>query len=448
MKLQKNSLGIEMVSLIQKALGLILSVNNRGTISLKLSKKTIAFIIFLVAVIGVQAQENHLVGYQSLAAENNAKLKALFDQYMAALEKLPQAKALPDPMVMFNLFASPIETRVGAQKAGFTVSQAFPWFGQLRAQEEVAAMKAKALFETFKDEKNKIHYETHAVYNDLYMLEVAMTITQRNIELLNSFKELAQIKVESGTSSQVDVLRVEMEIAQLENQLNYLMDSRKPSEAEFRALLNSEVDIPIVLPSELIGLNITDSKVHLIETMLANNPNVKKLDFEINSLDNEINVAQSLGKPSFNLGVTYTSIAKRDGITIAGNGKDALIFPQIGLRIPLYRKKYNAMVNQKAYMKSASAHDKVHQENVLSTAMEVAWRNYKDAERRIDLNRRLSALARQSLDILVVQYTSAGQGFEEILRMERQVLTFELESERATTDQNTSVAFINYLIGK
>ena len=64
------------------------------------------------------------------------------------------------------------------------------------------------------------------------------------------------------------------------------------------------------------------------------------------------------------------------------------------------------------------------------------------------LYHRLIAYATQSLDILVAQYTAAGVDFEEVLRMERQLLRYELELEKARADQNTYVAYINYITGK
>ncbi len=83
----------------------------------------------------------------------------------------------------------------------------------------------------------------------------------------------------------------------------------------------------------------------------------------------------------------------------------------------------------------------------MTTALEKAWRNYQDAVRRVRLNLKLASLANQSLNILVAEYTSAGKNFEEILRMERKVLRYDLELEKARADQNTSAAFVKYLTG-
>lgn len=410
-------------------------------------KRNILVLVFIALTSILQAQDNELDDYLTLAAENNSKLKSLFNQYLASLEKLPQAKALPDPTVMFNVFASPVETRVGAQRAGIAISQVFPWFGQLEAQEESMAMKSKAIYELFKDEKNSIQYQVKAVYYDLYVIEAALSITQQNLKLLESFKQLANVKLESGKGSAVDVLRVEMQTAEMNSQLDYLFDSRVPLRAEFWTLLNVENDLPIVLPQVLVQEKITESKISLLESMMVENPRLKKFDFENSSLNSDVEVAKKRGKPSFTIGLAYTNVAKRTDVNIPGNGKDALVFPQIGLKIPLYRKKYNALIKEKTYLKTANAFEKKNQENVLTIEMERAWRSYKDAIRRIELKTKLTDLAQQSLDILVTEYTSASKDFEEILRMERQVLTYGLELEEARADMSTSAAFIKYLTG-
>ena len=117
----------------------------------------------VVAQESVITQEvNRIDGYLQLAAENNPELKAIFNQYLATLERLPQAKALPDPSVMFNVFTSPVETRVGAQRAGISISQAFPWFGQLRSQENAVAQLAKARYQAFEEAKNKLFFDVRA----------------------------------------------------------------------------------------------------------------------------------------------------------------------------------------------------------------------------------------------------------------------------------------------
>lgn len=417
-------------------------------------KINIIMLLWLLIPIGetmaqTQQLEEPLQGYLKIAAENNPELKSIFNSYLAILERMPQARALPDPTVMFNIFASPVETRVGAQNAGISLSQAFPWFGQLKSQEQAVAMLAKARFESFEDAKNQLFFDVRSTYYDLYVLEAAISITDENVKLLESFRELANVRLESNTGSAVDLLRVEMDLDELNNQLLYLEDSRIPIQARFNELLNVEEPIRIDVPDTLKTLAFDEGKNVLLDSIITHNPTLKGFDYEMSALDAEVDVAQKMGLPSFNLGLSYINISPRTDVAdFSGNGKDALIFPQVGVRIPLYRGKYRAMVKEKELLKTSVENRKESRENKLETALEQTWRDYADAQRRVGLYNRLIAYATQSLDILVAQYTTAGADFEEVLRMERQLLRYELELEKARADQNTFVAYINYITGK
>jgi len=392
---------------------------------------------------------NPLDNYLKIAAENNPKLKALFNRYLAFMERLPQARTLPDPSVLFSYFTSPVETRVGAMRGGLSLNQAFPWFGQLKSQEKAAASLAQASFEEFDDMRNKLFFDVKSTYFNLYVLESAIRITDENIEILKSFKELANVRLESNKGSAVDLLRVEMELAELQNELRYLEDSRLPIDAEFRELLNVEDLGDIQIPDTLSIADLEGNKQTLIDSILVNNPSLKEFDSEIEALINEAEVAKKMGKPSFNIGISYTNIAKREDMEdFSGNGKDALIFPQVGIRVPLYREKYKSMVMEKELLRTTKLQEKENKENVLIKELEKVWRDYLDAERRVLLYEGLTGLAQQSLDILLAEYSSAGVDFEEMLRMDRKLLKYELELEKARGDQNTSIALINYLTAK
>ena len=87
-------------------------------------KKHIIYILFLLPFTsfaqGIPEQ------YLTTAAENNPELKARFNEYMAALEQVPQVKSLADPRIAFGYFIQPVETRVGPQNAKISIDQMFP----------------------------------------------------------------------------------------------------------------------------------------------------------------------------------------------------------------------------------------------------------------------------------------------------------------------------------
>jgi len=392
--------------------------------------------------------QEQLDRYVKTAAENNPHLKSLFNKYMAALEKVPQVGALPEPQLAFGYFIQPIETRVGPQRAKLSISQMFPWFGTLNAQQRVAAQMAQARFEDFKEAKYKLFYELKSTYYTLYVLEQAIRITAENINLLATFKKLALIKFESGVTSMVDELRVEMEMAELDNQLSLLKDNKLPLQARFYELLNRKEKITIVLPDSLWADTIHLSKDALYDSILTKSPALQKLEAQVLSWGNKITVAKKSGMPSFTIGADYINVGQGTDVNIANNGKDAILLPTIGLKIPLYRSKYKAMIKEARFNEEAVQLEKTDLQNKLLTHLEKGYRDYLDAKRRITLYQHLSILARQAMDILITGYATAGKDFEEILRMERMILKYALELEKARADQNTAVAFLQYLMGE
>jgi outer membrane protein TolC len=408
---------------------------------------TLLFIFFLS--LSIQAQ-SEIDSYLITGAKNNPGLKAKFNEYLAALEKVPQVGALPDPTMAFGYFIQPVETRVGAQQAKISVAQMFPWFGTLNAKEDVVTEMAKAKYEIFEEAKSKLFYDIKSTWYNLYVTNRAIAITRDNILILNTFQKLALIKIESGKASAVDQYRVEMEILELENQLYQLLDKLETQKIAFNNFLNVDATMDIYIPEILETSELSIDKLALLDSIRLNNHQVLNLEFQEASYEYQQVVAKKMGKPNFTIGMDYTFIGESSNTMLAPgeSGRDAIMFPMVGISIPLYRKKYTSMVKEAVFLQEASINKKLDKINVLESIYEKAYADYQDAKRRIVLHNKLSELAKTSLQILESGYATDGKNFEEILRMERKVLMHSLELEKSRSDMSASVAFIHYLMGK
>ena len=414
----------------------------------------VLMVALLALMQSVQAQETRPVDrypvdrYLEIAGQNNPKLKSLFNQYLAALEEVPQVGTLPDPQLSFAVFIQPIETRVGAQRAILSASQMFPWFGTLTAQKRVAAERAKARLQQFEDAKLDLFRQIKVTYNDLYYLQKATQITQQNLELLASFKELARVNFEGGRAGFADVLRVEIEEEALLNKLQYLEEGRLPLLTQFEQLLNEELAEPVALPDSLWQEELVLAKDSIFQTILANNPQLEELRYEARAYESQATVAQKMGLPSFTLGGSYTNVAERTDMEVPDNGQDAIVFPQVGIRVPLYRKKYRAMEKQALLRQEAARLAEESTKDQLLTELEQLYRNYLDAQRRVALNSQLADLAERTLSLLQTEFTTGEADFEEIIRLQEQLLDYQLQEEQARVEQNNYVYSIHYLMGE
>ncbi len=416
-------------------------------------KKNSSFYFYLFLFISLSINgisQEILDSYLFEAANNNPGLKAKFSAYMAALEKIPQVGALPDPQITFGYFIQPVETRIGPQKARISASQMFPWFGTLGARKDVATEMAKSKYEQFQEAKSRLFYDVKSTWYNLYFTQKAMDITKENIDILTTFRKLALIKVESGLASSVDVLRVEMEKADLENQLALLKDNYFAMQTGFNNLLNIHEQRPVSLPDSLVNTSIDLTQEAIRDSIRNGNHQILQTEFMQASYEKQELLAKKTGKPNLMLGFDYVIVGKSSNPMAdpSESGKNAFVFPMVGISVPLYRQKYTSMVKEATLMQESTENEKLDKTNVLETTYEKANKDYMDADRRIPLFLGQSGKAVTAMNILQTAYETDGKNFEEVLRMERQLLKYKLELEKARADKDAAIAFIYYLMGK
>ena len=409
---------------------------------------TIIFISLLLLVSTTSFSQSNLESYLKTAAKNNSELKATFSEYMAAMEKVPQVGALPDPQVAFGYFIEPVETRVGPQKWKFNLAQNFPWFGLLEAKENVATEMANAKFEKFENAKSNLFFEVKTAFYNYYFMDKAIKITKENMDILQVFKRLSLVKIEAGKASIVDELRVELELNDLENQLALFVDTKNTIQTKFNNLLAREVSKNIMIPDTLWQDELPFDKLNMLDEIYAENHQLKSLDHKLNAFVNQEVVAKKEGLPKFNIGLNYTVVDKNPSSTAIDNGKDAFLFPSVGIKIPIFRKKYKALIKEAKLLQEAVTNKKEDKKNVLSSINTAAYKDFSDGDRRIALNKKQAQIAKKVLDVLITSYSTNATNFEEVLRMERQLLKYELAYQQALIDKNAAVAFMHYLIGK
>jgi outer membrane protein TolC len=272
-----------------------------------------------------------------------------------------------------------------------------------------------------------------------------MAILDENIEILESFEKLALVKVEAGKVSAVDEFRIQMDLNDLKNQQLLLADNFMVQVLQFQNLVNDTINRPLVLPDNLWETGFELNKKQLLDSIQTLNHQLLQIDYEKELLVLKKEVDKLEDRPGFSVGIDYINIGKGDNNL---SGKDAFVFPKIGFSIPIFRKKYHAIVKEVALLESVKDFEKQDKNNWLENIFEMSYKNYKDADRRLELFRTQSELAEKSLKILETEYTTSNLNFEELLRMERQLLKYDLELEKAKADKQAAVSFINYLMGK
>ncbi|MAE87183.1 MAG: transporter [Flammeovirgaceae bacterium] len=405
------------------------------------------YIIITVITLGfsILANAQSLDEYFKIAAENNPGLQAKYKSFEAAMERVAQVSSLPDPNLSFGYFISPVETRVGPQRARFSLTQMFPWFGTLKAQEDVATLMAEAKYQEFLDARNKLLYQVAAAYYPLYELKRLVEIENENISILSSYKDIASVKFQNGKGAMVDVLRVDIMLKDAATNLSILEQKKKPLETRFNKLLNRQEADTIIVQDSLYVENLPVT--YRRDSLLTSNPLLDELDLKIKASEAQELAATKQGMPKIGVGLDYVIVGQRTDMYVPDNGQDVLM-PMVTMSLPIFRGKYKAARKEAQLMQESYALQKEDAVNRLTSTYEMIWFEIQKQLDQIILYEEQIMTSQQSLNLLFTAYGNSGKDFEEVLRMQQQILKYQKMKATALSDYNIAIAELDYITAK
>ena len=426
-----------------------------------------------------------LEDYLAYVALNNPGLEAAFNLWKAALERVPQEKSLPDPRFTYRNFIREVETRVGPQKQAFGLSQMFPWFGKLELRGGVAAEAAQAARQRYENEKLSLFFEVKHAFYEHYYLGRAIDVVHDNFQLAEYLESVARARYKTASAGHPDVIRAQIEIGKLEDQLHSLRDLLVPVVARLNAVLNRPTGATLPLPQSIPDehVNITDEDV--LKRLTQNNPVLRALDHEIERARHAVALARKNYYPDFTLGVDYTDVgsavrSKPQGFTnpaalrsasrIAGGMGDLIDAYAIGkslrggsrpgdsgqdvwmvslsMNIPIWREKYAAREREARARYLAALHARAQKENSLTATAQRTLFEHRDAGRKIALYRDvLIPKAKESIRSTETAFRAGSASFLDLVDAERSLLEFELSFERALANRAQRLAELEMLVG-
>jgi outer membrane protein TolC len=405
------------------------------------------FILILFTALGFHLSGNAqtLEDYFQIAAENNPGLLAKYKNFEAAMQRVAQVSSLPDPNLSFGYFISPVETRVGPQQARFSLTQMFPWFGTLSAQKNAASLLAEAKYQEFLDARNKLYYQVSASYFPLYELEKLISIEVENQRILSSYKEIATVQFQNDKGSMVDVLRVDIMLKDATTELSILNQKKKPLETRFNKLLNRNENESIEIIDTLLLKETTQE--FRKDSLLVANPLLEELNLKVLASQAQERTAIKQGLPKFGVGLDYVIVGERTDATISDNGKDVLM-PMVTMSLPIFRGKYKAAQNEAQLMQESYELQKEEVANRLISSYEMIWYKIHKQLEIIELYEQQIQESEQSLNLLFSAYSNSGKEFEEVLRMQQQILKYQRMKATALSDYHIALAELDYITAK
>jgi len=388
-----------------------------------------------------------LSDYLRFACLNNAELKVKFEEWKAALEQVPQAKALDDPKFTYGYFIEEVETRVGPQRNKFGIMQVFPWFGKIEARTDVAAAKAKAVRQRYEANKLKLFWQVKEAFYEFTYLAIAIDTAKENLELLQHFEEIARTKYRADTATHPDIIRIQIELAKLEDVLKSLEQLREPTVAMLNSVLNRPSDAELAWPKRELTREVQLNRRDIIESLIRNNPQLAELGWEIEAAKARVELAKKDFYPDIGVGVEWIQTDNAAARGMRDSGKDPVVL-MFSMNIPLWRDKYKAAERQAKANFRGTQQQKIDIENkTIAKAIQLLY-DFEDSQRKIHLyGDILVSKAEELVATSESAYRADTIDFLSLIDAQRILLGYKLDYERAITNNQQKLAELEVLVG-
>jgi outer membrane protein, heavy metal efflux system len=377
------------------------------------------------------------------ALENNPEIKAMQRRFDMMRARIPQAKALDEPMLSVGYMGNitPFQVQKGDPSSGRTISisQDLPFPGKRSLRGKVASSDADAEWWNFEQTRRNVVAEVKDAYFDLYYLTKAIGVVNKTKTLLEQFTKIAEARYSVGKGIQQDVLKAQVEFSKL-IELQTMLEQRKQiAEARLNSLLYREPESFVGTPEELKPRDFSYSLAELNETAVANFPELKAQRRKIEGAQYSIQLAKKDFYPDFSVGFTYTNrpaMPEMYGV-------------MVGIKLPVYyaKKQRPALTEATASFEA----EKRSLENITTVLMFKIRDKYLSettAKRLVSLySTTIVPQSSLSLESAIAGYEVGKVDFLTLLDNLVTLLNYELSYYEQLSNEEKAVAALEPLVG-
>ncbi len=299
----------------------------------------------LAGMLATLHAEERTLGPQDLLKglmQNNPEIQAARSRFEAATKRPSQVGTLPEPTASYTNFGvgHPFSRLNGSAFAyqGIGVSQEFPFPGKLGLASEEAKREAEGIQQNYQLVVLEVTARLKVAYYEWLTVNKAIELTRKHSDLLSRFEEIARNRYTVGKGLQQDVLKAQLEVSTLEQQLAMLDEKRLRAEAEIASLLASP-SVAIHSPGEIQPNSFSISLDQLLKAA-ADSPRVKAEQKMIDARAVGINRSLKDFRPDFGVNLQWQH---------TGSNFPDYYMATVEVKIPIYYARKQRYALEESY---------------------------------------------------------------------------------------------------
>jgi outer membrane protein TolC len=402
-----------------------------------------------IAITGFQAQQAPAAQVLLLndvireALEKNPEAQSALHTIKALRLRVPQVKALPDPMISAgwagNLAPFSVMRGDNSSYRGLTVSEQFPYPGKLKLRGEIANKEAEAAQADYEAIRRRVSTEIKAAYYDYFYYDQAIQTTKRNKELLEKLSKIAEARYRVGKAMQADVLRSQVEISLLIEKLTVLEQQRDTAKARLNVSMVHSPESQLPPTADIQPATMRYSLDELYALAAANDTTVLRNKTMVERGRLGVALAQREYRPDIGVSYMYqqrSALPDMNGVTVSVN-------------IPVFYKNKQRQGVAEASEELISAEKmRDNRLNEVQFELKQQYLGAKASERLLTLySKGVVPQSSLALESSMASYQVGSVDFLSLLANFTTLLNYETDYYRQLADYQTALARIESLTG-
>ncbi len=242
--------------------------------------------------------------------EKNPEIQSMRQRVQSASARAKQAPYLEDPEIVLQTWDVPLSNPTNLSRAGnnmIGIRQKLPFFGKLGLKEKIAQQEVKVAEQELRAKEREIISNVKMAYADLFMAQKSIEIFREQSEIMRTIIRATEARYQVGKVTQQDVFKALLEQSEIMNQLIVAEQERRGAEVKLDTLMFHPPQNPIQLPAEVPGPELRLDFPNLQELALANRPELKGAEQQIERSEKMYDLADKNRKfPDFMIGWDYS----------------------------------------------------------------------------------------------------------------------------------------------
>ncbi len=390
-----------------------------------------------------------LEDYVKIALENNQELKAYKLQIEAIAKRIKQVSTPSDPILMIGVINLPTNLNFRSDMMTMKevgISQMLMYPEKYSLMGRMAEKDYEIAKEIYESKRLEVIASVKMLYFEIYYMTRAIEITKRSIDLLKDFVKIASTRFATGQGIQQDVLKAQVELSKMRDELIKMETERKDVIARFNALLYRKPMDSVYVPDEMQFVEFTKDFDEIEKIALENNPMLVAMGKMIEKDKVMSQLARKELIPDFEIKFSY---GVRSAIDPSGMKAFDMLSFSVGMNLPIFFwRKQNLKIQEAEISISQSEAKYLAMKNEISKVIRETLNKIEKDVRLIDLYKNgLIPQAMQNLNIGLVGYQVGKIDFMTLVDNFMSLYSYQIQYEKTFSDYHSKLAELEMIAG-